>query len=139
LPELAEITNLLRGAKFYRADMHIHSYRASHDVRDAGMTGEAFVETALAQGLGVIAITDHNEISNVDAALKAAEGTGLLVVPGVELSTPQGHLLAYVPTLDALQRFYGRLNIVDRGGPNSRCQNSMLDCLNQMHALVWCI
>ena len=103
--ELAQITNLPRGAKFYRADMHIHSHPTSHDVRDAGMTAEAVVKTALAQGLGVIAITDHNEISNVDAALKAADGTGLLVVPGVELSTPQGHLLAYVPTLDALQRF----------------------------------
>jgi hypothetical protein len=99
------------------------------------MTAEAIVKTALAQGLGVIAITDHNEISNVDAALKAADGTSLWVVPGVELSTPQGHLLAYVPTLDALQRFYGRLDIVDRGGPNSRCQNRILDCLNQVHAL----
>jgi hypothetical protein len=90
LRELAEITNLPRGAKFYRADMHIHSYRASHDVRDAGMTAEAIVKTALAQGLGAIAITDHNEISNVSAALKAADRTGLLVVPGVELSTPTG-------------------------------------------------
>ena len=47
MPELAEITNLPRGAKFYRADMHIHSYRASHDVRDAAMTAEAIVKTAL--------------------------------------------------------------------------------------------
>ncbi len=99
------------------------------------MTAEAIVKTASAQGLGVIAITDHNEISNVGAALKAADGTGLLVVPGVELSTPQGHLLAYLPTLDTLQRFYSRLDIADRGGPNSRCQNSILDCLTQMHAL----
>jgi predicted metal-dependent phosphoesterase TrpH len=53
------------------------------------MTAEAIVKTASAQGLGVIAITDHNEISNVGAALKAADGTGLLVVPGVELSTPR--------------------------------------------------
>jgi ABC-type lipoprotein export system ATPase subunit len=134
LPDLAEIVALPRGAKFHRADMHIHSYGASHDVRDATMTPEAIVRTALAQGLGVIAITDHNEISNVDAALKAATGSSLLVVPGVELSTPEGHLLAFLPTLEALQRFYGRLDIVDRGGPNSRCQNSILDCLNQVHA-----
>src|SRR5258708_34178963 len=115
--------------------MHIHSYRASHDVRDAGMTAEAIVKTALAQGLGVIAITDHNEISNVDAALQAADGTGLLVVPGVELSTPQGHLLVYVPTLDALQRLYGRLAIVDRRGPNPGSQNSLLDCWSKLHRL----
>ena len=83
----------------------------------------------------MIAITDHNEISNVDAGQKAADGTGLLVVPGVELSTPQGHLLVDVSTLEALQRLYARLDIVDRGGPNSRCQNSVLDCLNQVHSL----
>ena len=135
MAELAELTALPRGATFYRTDMHIHSYGASHDVRDKGMTAEAIVETALAQGLGVIALTVHNEISNVDAAVKAAHGIGLLVVPGVELSTPQGHLLAYLPTLETLQRFYGRLDIVDRGGPNSRCQNSVLDCLKQLHGL----
>jgi hypothetical protein len=34
------------GARFLRADLHIHSYGASHDVRHASMTSAAIVQTA---------------------------------------------------------------------------------------------
>jgi predicted metal-dependent phosphoesterase TrpH len=80
---LAEILALPRGARFFRADMHVHSYGGSHDVNDRTMTPDAIVETALQHGLGVLALTDHNEITNVAATLSAAEGKPLLVVPGV--------------------------------------------------------
>jgi energy-coupling factor transporter ATP-binding protein EcfA2/histidinol phosphatase-like PHP family hydrolase len=123
------------GARFYRADMHIHSYGASHDVRDATMTPQAIVATAAREGLTIIAITDHNEIGNVEAALLAAQGSGIYVVPGIELSTPQGHLLCYLPTLDALRRLHGQLSIVDRGIATSRCQLAILDCLNLLPPL----
>ncbi len=123
------------GARFYRADMHIHSYGASHDVRDATMTPQAIVATAAREGLAIIAITDHNEIGNVEAALLAAQGSGIYVVPGIELSTPQGHLLCYLPTLDALRRLHGQLSIVDRGIATSRCQQAILDCLNLLPPL----
>ena len=72
---LTEIVALPRGARFHRADLHIHSFGGSHDVRDRTMTPQNIVDTALAQGLGVIAVTDHNEINNVEAAMKAAEQT----------------------------------------------------------------
>jgi DNA polymerase III alpha subunit len=123
LTGLTEIVALPRGARFHRADLHIHSFGGSHDVRDRTMTPQNIVDTALAQGLGVIAVTDHNEINNVEAAMKAAEPTGLLVIPGIELSTPRGHLLAYLPTLEALQRLHARLDVADRGKSNSRCRN----------------
>lgn len=130
MTSLADIRTLAAGAKFYRADLHIHSYGGSHDVRDAAMTPEAVVDAAIAEGLGVIAITDHNDIRNVEQALAAAAGKPLLVVPGVELSTPDGHLLCYTETLEALRRFHARLNIVGVDGPDSRCQQGVLDCLN---------
>jgi ABC-type Na+ transport system ATPase subunit NatA len=123
------------GARFYRADLHIHSYGASHDVRDATMTPEAIVATAVQEGLSVVAIADHNEIANVEAALRAAQGSAVFVVPGIELSTHQGHLLCYLPTLDALRQLHGQLSIVDRGTPTSRCQQSIIDCLNLLSPL----
>lgn len=134
MAKLDEIAKLSNGARFYRADLHIHSYGASHDVKDATMTPEAIVKTAVDEGLGIISVADHNEIRNVEATLKAA-GNRLLIVPAVELSTSSGHLLCYLPTLDALQTFFGRLNFADRGTPNSRCQTSILDCLNHLQAL----
>jgi len=123
------------GARFFRADLHIHSFGASHDVRDATMTGPAIVATAAREGLAIIAITDHNEISNVEAALQSSQGSAVCTIPGIELSTPQGHLLCYLPTLEALRRLHGQLSIVDRGLPTSRCQHSILDCLNLLAPL----
>jgi predicted metal-dependent phosphoesterase TrpH len=58
-----------------------------------------YVQTAQARGLGVLGITDHNTIRNVKAAVQAAEGSSLLVLPGIEVSTHEGHLLAlFAPT-----------------------------------------
>lgn len=69
-----EIAALPCGARFLRADLHIHSFGASHDVKDTSMTPAAIVDTAVSEGLGLIALTDHNEICNVLTALKAADG-----------------------------------------------------------------
>ena len=130
-----QVTAEPRGARFYRVDLHIHSFGSSHDVKDPTMTPQAIVEMAVAEGLGVIAITDHNEITNVSAAVTAVGDHPLLVIPAVELSTPQGHLLCYLPSLDSLQKFYASLDIVGRGTPESRCQNALLDCMNHLHQL----
>src|SRR5258708_15497999 len=138
MADLADITSLSHGARFYRADLHIHSYgparRASHDVRDTTMTPEAIVQTAIAQELDVIAITDHNEIGNVEAAISAAHDD-LVVIPGIELSTPQCHLLCYSPDIEALRAFYSALRILDRGNQNSRCQTAIPECLTAAHDL----
>lgn len=127
-----EIVAQSSGARFYRADLHIHSYKGSHDVKDGTMTPDAIVRTAVAEGLSIIAVTDHNEIVNVPPLMAAARSSPILVVPGLELSTPEGHLLVYFKDVDALSDYYGRLHIADRGTANSRCQNSMLDCLKQI-------
>ena len=123
------------GATFFRADLHIHCYGGSHDVSDPSMTAEAIVATAIKENLALVAITDHNETHNVEKALAAAQNTALIVIPAIELSTPQGHLLCYFKTLQSLQRLQGQLSLVDRGLPTSRCQQSMLECLNCVHAL----
>jgi hypothetical protein len=46
LTGLTEIVALPRGARFHRADMHIHSFGGSHDVHDGKMTPENIVNTA---------------------------------------------------------------------------------------------
>ncbi len=117
------------GARFFRADLHIHSFGQSHDVSDATMHAAAIIGTAQREGLSIVAIADHNEIGSVEAAIRAANGTSVLVVPSVELSTPQGHLLCYLPSLEALRGFYGQLAVADRQTPNSRCQQALFECL----------
>ncbi len=125
---------LSRGATFFRGDLHIHSFSGSHDVTDTTATPAALVESAQREGLKLIAITDHNEIANVGAAIAAGITHGVTVIPAVELSTPEGHLLCYAPTADALERFFNRLAIADRRTANCRCQTGALQCLELLRA-----
>lgn len=125
-----EIIAVPAGARFFRADLHIHSYGGSHDVTDAAMTPEAVIDRAVMEALSIVALTDHNEIANVPRAVAAASGKPVFVIPGVELSTPQGHLLVYFEDYRDLEAFYGKLDFADRGKPDSRCQTGILDCLH---------
>ena len=128
------VAALSSGAKFFRGDLHIHSFGASYDVQDASATPAGIVAAAKRDGLFIISITDHNEILNVRPAIDAAEVDDVLVIPGVELSTPEGHLLCYAPTADALERFFNRLQIADRRTANCRCQTGALQCLELIAA-----
>lgn len=123
-----EIEAHSNGAHFLRADLHIHSYGpgGSYDVKDTAMTPEGIVNAAIEENLRVIAIADHNAIGNVGAALRHAHGKGLLVVPAIELSTQQGHLLIYFPTLEKLSTFFGKLTI---SSDNNACHDTMPQCL----------
>ena len=76
-----------------RVDLHIHTPR-SFCYSDKSITAGQIVEAALAKGLDAIAVTDHNTFESVDDIRSAVQGKGLVVFPGVELSTKSGHFLA---------------------------------------------
>lgn len=83
-------------------DLHIHSCLSP--CADDDMTPGNIVGMASLTGLDIIAITDHNSCKNCSAALKAAEDFGILVIPGMELTTMEEvHVLCYFECLaDAL-------------------------------------
>lgn len=62
-------------------DLHTHSC-----VSDGTDTPTELVEYAVKKGLAALALTDHDTVDGVEEALRAAEGTDLLLIPGVELS-----------------------------------------------------
>lgn len=128
----ADLSDITCGAKFYRADLHIHSLGGSFDVSDTAATVENIIATAASENLSMIAIADHNEIVNVRSAVTVGAASGVLVIPAVELSTPEGHLLCYAPTVEHLERFFNRLDIVDRGINTCRCATGMKQCLDQI-------
>lgn len=117
------------GALFYKADLHIHSFgpSGSFDVTDTSNTPHNIVDTAISKGLKVISITDHNEILNSLIAIDYANGKDILVIPGVEVSTPQGHLLLYFETSEKLRQFYGNLTFNEE---KTICNQSITECLN---------
>jgi len=116
------------GAKFLRADLHIHSYGefGSYDVTDTSMTPNAIVDTAIEKNLHIISITDHNEIQNSHTAIEYAKDKNLLVIPGVEISTTQGHLLVYFETYKNLRDFFGNLSI---NKEKTLCNQGIVECL----------
>jgi len=72
------------------ADLHIHTIY-SYD----GTAPVAAVLTRARQiGLDVIAITDHDEIAGSLKALELAPAFGIEVIPGMEVTTDEGDLLA---------------------------------------------
>src|SRR5690349_6605945 len=115
-----EIEAVDNGAQFFNGDLHVHSFGGSYDVKDSSMTVEAIIEAAVKLGIHVLAITDHNTDANVTKALDYAQKyTGqLLVLPGMEITTAHGHLLAYfAPTqTTSLRNLLGKVNLVGNPG-----------------------
>ena len=68
-------------------DLHIHSCLSP--CGDNDMTPANIVGMAMLKELDIIAVTDHNTCRNCESVIKAAAGTGLTVVPGMELCTEE--------------------------------------------------
>ena len=110
------------GAEFHRADLHVHSYGVSLDVGDERMTPPRIVQCALEREIGLLAITDHNAIGGVASLCEAAGKAGLPVLAGVELTSADGHLLAYFDSeeLDAFERWFARLDFRENASRSER-------------------
>jgi predicted metal-dependent phosphoesterase TrpH len=73
------------------ADLHIHSIHSY----DGTASVPAILRRAKELGLNVIAITDHDEIAGALKAMELASTYGIQVIPGIEITTADGDLLAY--------------------------------------------
>lgn len=63
------------------ADLHLHTTAS-----DGDFTPSQVVAFARAAKLEAIAVTDHDTFAGVGSALEAAAGSGLTVIPGVEVT-----------------------------------------------------
>ena len=74
-----------------RADLHIHT-TASYD--GTATVSATLEHVAKHTNLDVIAITDHDAIEGALEAVALAPRYRIEVIPGIEISTAEGHLLA---------------------------------------------
>jgi predicted metal-dependent phosphoesterase TrpH len=72
-----------------KLDLHVHSFYS----RDAIGSPKDIIKYVKKRGLNGIAITDHNTIKGSIEALKHSS-ENFIVIPGLEVSTSDGHLIA---------------------------------------------
>jgi 3',5'-nucleoside bisphosphate phosphatase len=102
------------------------------------------VRQALARGLNLIAITDHNSAANCAAVMQAALDTGLTVLPGMEVQTAeeihtlclfdtveqaltwQGTVFDHLPARANAEDVFGAQYVVDAEGGYIRTETRLL-------------
>jgi len=83
----------IKGAQYRKADLHIHT-PVSKCYKDKNIGVEAIISEAMTKGLKIIAITDHNDISNIATIQAAAKEKDIFVFPGIEITAAGGHIVA---------------------------------------------
>lgn len=83
----------------FNFDLHTHS-----NASDGSFTPEDLVKLAAESGVTTLALTDHDTVSGVAAAVQAGEQFGVNVIPGVEISIDFSpgtmHICGYYLDLD---------------------------------------
>ncbi|MHB8808372.1 MAG: PHP domain-containing protein [Anaerolineaceae bacterium] len=128
--------------KTFRAELHIHSVLSPCAAIE--MIPPIIVSEALQHEINLIAITDHNQTANIRAVQIAADGTGLAVLPGMELQTKEEvHSLclfdsleqsqifqsivdAHLPAIKNNPEFFGEQFVVDFTGDFVRSEEQLL-------------
>lgn len=82
-------------------DLHTHSIYS-----DGTCTPAELIDLAKAAGLSAIALTDHNTVSGIPAFLEAGKDSGIILVPGIEVSSDfmgtELHIVGLFRSLDHL-------------------------------------
>ena len=85
-------------------DLHIHSCLSP--CGDELMTPNNIVGMAFLKQLDVIAVCDHNSAGNLPAVKEVADTMGVLLLPGMELTTrEEAHLLCYFRDVETCMAF----------------------------------
>ncbi|MHB1390761.1 MAG: PHP domain-containing protein [Thermoleophilia bacterium] len=80
-------------------DIHVHTSPGS---RCSAMSVPMFLQAALTRGWEALCVTNHGDMSDYDELVRQA-GNQLLVIPGVEISSPGGDFLLFSTDLDFLR------------------------------------
>ena len=103
--------NNVTSLAFRKVDLHVHTPKSAC-YSDKSVTPEQIIDAALASGLDVMAVTDHNSVEAIDDIRQVADKKGLFVFPGIELSAKGGHVVALFELDTPVERLRGFLDYV---------------------------
>ena len=75
----------------YKMDSHIHSEYSP----DSKSKLKEIFNVAKTRGIDIIAISDHNTVEGSKEARKLTKDDDLLVIPSIEISAAEGHILGF--------------------------------------------
>ena len=81
-----------------KCDLHRHTTPDAQGEFD--FDPQNFLIECVRDGLDVVAVTDHDRTDHIDAVMEEAPNHDIIVVPGAEISTDLGHVLALAPSVD---------------------------------------
>ncbi len=130
---------LSSGSAFHRCALQVNTHHYGSKFRgqavegDARSHAEAIIAKAAEIGVSVLAVTNHNDVSEVPVFRDAAASCGITIFPGFELSSSEGiHVLCiYAPdtTEDRLGRFLGEFGIRDTAPSSDLSSDSFEEIL----------
>ncbi len=97
-----------------KCDLHRHTVPDAEG--DFDFDPQDFLQECVSDGLEVVAVTDHDRTDHIEAVVREAANHDVIVVPGVEISTDRGHVLALAPGADGrviLDELRNRVPILD--------------------------
>ncbi len=112
-----------------KADLHVHTTYS----KDSLITPKDLIFYAKKRGLNAVAVTDHNEL---EGAYKIAKETDFLIIPGMEVSSADGHIVA-LNVNELIPRGFSAVETVERihraGGVAIACHPYVLfkGCLRE--------
>lgn len=107
-------------------DLHMHSVFS-----DGTDTPERLIQKAGQQGLGAIALCDHNTVSGLPKFLEAARSSSVLAVPGVEFSTEYNGKELHILGLFIKEKYYGEIREL-LAASEKRKEESNLDLIHNL-------
>ncbi len=87
-------------------ELHAHSVHS-----DGSLTVAEMAREARRLGLEAVALTDHNTLSGLAEIAEAERASGVTIIPGMELTTFYGHLLAWGTSAYVEWRSLTRTNV----------------------------
>ena len=127
---LASALELPRGARFYRCALQVnpHGYREKYRGQKNEGSSAAYIDAVMAKaqarGIEVLAVTDHHDVSAVDA-FRARAPEGVFILPGFEVTSSEDvHILCIYPPQTSVEALRTRLHELRIQGDDTREKKS---------------